>query len=99
MDAFIDYCNELIDVAGKLLYVHRVDILQKRIDETPQYYRESVRESGDRIAKAEPFTVCLLYEHNELKIRLCTIRKHNMPKQILQPNRIIDCDICKYYNR
>ena len=37
MDAFIDYCNELIDVAGKLLYVHRVDILQKRIDETPQY--------------------------------------------------------------
>ena len=24
-------------VAGKLLYVHRVDILQKRIDETPQY--------------------------------------------------------------
>lgn len=37
MEKFIDKCDELIDIAGKLLHVHRVDILQKRIDKTPQY--------------------------------------------------------------
>lgn len=36
-EKFIDKCDELIDIAGKLLNIHRVDILQKRIDETPQY--------------------------------------------------------------
>lgn len=34
---FIDKCDELIDIAGKLLNIHRIDILQKRIDRTPQY--------------------------------------------------------------
>lgn len=34
---FGEYCDELIDIAGKLLNIHRIDILQKRIDETPQY--------------------------------------------------------------
>lgn len=34
---FADRCDELIDMAGKLLHIHRIDILQKRIDETPQY--------------------------------------------------------------
>ena len=37
MEIFIEKCDELIDIAGKLLNIHRVDILQKRIDETPQY--------------------------------------------------------------
>ena len=37
MNKFIDYCDELIDIAGKLLYIHRVDILQKRIERTPNY--------------------------------------------------------------
>lgn len=37
MKKFIEKCDELIDVAGKLLHIHRVDILQKRIDKTPQY--------------------------------------------------------------
>lgn len=37
MDKFIDKCDELIDIAGKLLHIHRVDILQKRIDKTPNY--------------------------------------------------------------
>ena len=37
MEKFIENCDELIDIAGKLLHIHRVDILQKRIDETPQY--------------------------------------------------------------
>lgn len=37
MEQFIKYCDELIDIAGKLLHIHRVDILQKRIDETPNY--------------------------------------------------------------
>ena len=36
-DVFIQKCDELIDIAGKLLNVHRKDILQKRIDTTPQY--------------------------------------------------------------
>lgn len=36
-EKFIEKCDELIDIAGKLLYIHRTDILQKRIDETPQY--------------------------------------------------------------
>ena len=37
MEKFIEKCDELIDIAGKLLNIHRIDILQKRIDETPQY--------------------------------------------------------------
>lgn len=37
VEKFINKCDELIDIAGKLLHIHRVDILQKRIDETPQY--------------------------------------------------------------
>lgn len=37
MERFIENCDELIDIAGKLLHIHRVDILQKRINETPQY--------------------------------------------------------------
>lgn len=37
VEDFIDKCDELIDIAGKLLHIHRVDILQKRIDKTPQY--------------------------------------------------------------
>ena len=37
MEEFINECDELIDIAGKLLNIHRIDILQKRIDETPQY--------------------------------------------------------------
>lgn len=37
MNKFIDYCDELIDVAGKLLDIHRVDILQNRINKTPDY--------------------------------------------------------------
>lgn len=36
-EVFAEKCNELIDIAGKLLYIHRIDILQKRINETPQY--------------------------------------------------------------
>lgn len=36
-EKFIEKCDELIDIAGKLLYIHRTDILQKRINETPQY--------------------------------------------------------------
>lgn len=36
-EKFIEKCDELIDIAGKLLHIHRTDILQKRIDETPQY--------------------------------------------------------------
>jgi ribonucleoside-triphosphate reductase len=34
---FINRCDILIDIAGKLLNIHRIDILQKRIEETPQY--------------------------------------------------------------
>lgn len=37
MEKFIERCDELIDAAGKLLHIHRVDILQKRIDKTPGY--------------------------------------------------------------
>jgi ribonucleoside-triphosphate reductase len=37
MEKFIENCDRLIDIAGKLLHIHRTDILQKRIDETPQY--------------------------------------------------------------
>ena len=37
MDEFIDKCDELLDVAGKLLHIHRIDILKKRIDKTPGY--------------------------------------------------------------
>lgn len=37
MEKFIDECDKLIDLAGKMLHVHRVDILKKRIDRTPEY--------------------------------------------------------------
>lgn len=37
VESFIEKCDELIDIAGKLLHIHRRDILQKRIDKTPQY--------------------------------------------------------------
>ena len=37
MEKFIARCDELIEIAGKLLHIHRVDILQKRIDKTPGY--------------------------------------------------------------
>lgn len=37
VEKFVEYCDELIDIAGKLLNIHRIDILQKRIDQTPQY--------------------------------------------------------------
>lgn len=37
VESFIEKCDELIDITGKLLNIHRVDILQKRINETPQY--------------------------------------------------------------
>lgn len=37
VEKFIEKCDELIDIAGKLLHIHRIDILQKRIDRTPQY--------------------------------------------------------------
>ena len=37
MEKFINKCDELIDIAGKLLNVHRKDILEKRIEKTPQY--------------------------------------------------------------
>lgn len=37
MEKFIDKCDELIDIAGKLLHIHRIDILQRRIDKTPNY--------------------------------------------------------------
>lgn len=37
IDKFIQNCDRLIDVAGKLLNIHRVDILQKRIERTPNY--------------------------------------------------------------
>lgn len=36
-DMFISECDELIDITGKLLNIHRKDILQKRIEETPEY--------------------------------------------------------------
>ena len=37
VEEFISICDDLIDIAGKLLHIHRVDILQKRIERTPQY--------------------------------------------------------------
>lgn len=37
MEKFIEECDRVIDLAGKMLYVHRVDILKKRIDRTPKY--------------------------------------------------------------
>ena len=37
VEKFIDKCDELLDIAGRLLHIHRVDILQKRIEKTPQY--------------------------------------------------------------
>lgn len=36
-EKFLEYCQELIDISGKLLHIHRVDILQKRIDKNPEY--------------------------------------------------------------
>lgn len=37
MNKFIDRCDDVLDIAGKLLNIHRIDILQGRIDKTPQY--------------------------------------------------------------
>lgn len=37
IEDFYRRCDRLIDMAGKLLHIHREYILQKRIDETPQY--------------------------------------------------------------
>lgn len=37
VEDFINRCDELIDIAGKLLNIHRIDILQKRIDKNPEY--------------------------------------------------------------
>lgn len=34
---FIDNCETYTDIAAKLLHIHRIDILQKRIDRTPEY--------------------------------------------------------------
>ena len=34
---FIEKCDDIIDIAGKLLNIHRVDILQKRINKNPEY--------------------------------------------------------------
>lgn len=34
---FIEKCDYIIDIAGKLLNIHRVDILQKRINKNPEY--------------------------------------------------------------
>jgi ribonucleoside-triphosphate reductase len=36
-DKFTAICNDYIDVAGKLLNIHRHDILEKRIKKTPDY--------------------------------------------------------------
>lgn len=36
-DLFIQKCEELIDIAGKLLHIHRIDILQERINKNPEY--------------------------------------------------------------
>lgn len=37
INTFYSLCDQLIDEAGKLLHIHRVDILEKRINKTPQY--------------------------------------------------------------
>ncbi|NMA75488.1 MAG: anaerobic ribonucleoside-triphosphate reductase, partial [Bacteroidales bacterium] len=36
-DKFISICDHYIDVAGKLLNIHRRDILEKRINKSPEY--------------------------------------------------------------
>lgn len=36
-DKFLENCEWCTDVAGKLLNIHRIDILQKRINRTPEY--------------------------------------------------------------
>lgn len=36
-DKFIEILDEMFDVCAKLLHIHRVDILQKRIDRSPEY--------------------------------------------------------------
>ena len=51
---------------------------------------ESVRESSNRITMAEPFTECLLNEHNKFEVWLSTIWECDVSKQILQSDRIID---------
>lgn len=37
LEKFIAKCDKLTDVAGKLLNIHRIDILKKRIERTPDY--------------------------------------------------------------
>jgi ribonucleoside-triphosphate reductase len=37
IDKFKEIMDDYFDVAAKLLYVHRIDILQKRIEKTPDY--------------------------------------------------------------
>lgn len=37
MDKFIDECDKILDMTAKLLYIHRIDILGKRIKKTPEY--------------------------------------------------------------
>lgn len=36
-EKFIEICDDYLDVAGKLLNIHRRDILEKRIERTPEY--------------------------------------------------------------
>ena len=36
-EKFFEICDELMDVAGKLLHIHRIDILKRRIEKTPDY--------------------------------------------------------------
>lgn len=36
-DKFIEILDEMFDVCAKLLHIHRIDILQKRIDRSPEY--------------------------------------------------------------
>ena len=36
-DKFIEVLDEMFDVCAKLLHIHRIDILQKRIDRSPEY--------------------------------------------------------------
>ena len=36
---FIEILDEYFDIAAKLLHVHRIDILQKRIEKTPNYLK------------------------------------------------------------
>lgn len=38
-EKFIEIMDELFDISAKLLHIHRVDILQKRIERSPEYLR------------------------------------------------------------